>query len=67
MPADPFKGGVPVKALAITLAAGAALWASSVPLQRCPRPSSRLQRATSRLGKTARWGLPSASLLVAVR
>jgi hypothetical protein len=26
-----------------------------------------LQRATSRLGKTARWGLPSASLLVAVR
>ena len=39
-----------MKALAITLAAGAALWAGSVPLQ--PRPSSRLQRATSRSGKT---------------
>jgi hypothetical protein len=63
MPAGAFKGGVPVKALAITLAAGAALWAGSVPLQ------PKLAAAASDLasGKSARWGLPSASLLVAVR
>ena len=41
-----------MKALAITFAAGAALCAGSLPLQ----PSSRLQRATSRLGQKRALG-----------